>query len=288
MPLASSFARIARFALLLLAAFASAVAWPRPARAGGEPMTSALALEVEVDEAELREAIVDAIVAEFERIGGERGLELVAAGTDAAELHVEVRVWEPEPGAVVLDTRVRLDDQTLAEQVDLVCMGCDVAEVADASLSPLPDAITQAHATRAEASAAQVTPTASDLPTDVQPRRAWQARRLGPVGITGVAASGIGFAATIVGVVALDQATRNPVGPEAGPRPQPRTLGLGLVGAGIGVMVVGQVLLALDLGPLRDRQARHGARRARRAGLELGFELGRGGRAGVATLRGEF
>jgi hypothetical protein len=255
------------------------------------PLTAALQLEVEVGDPALRDAISEATDAEFERLRAEHQLDL---GAEAAELIVRVRIWQPEPNAVVIDAEIRLDEQAIAGQEGLVCMGCEVAELARASLTLVAEAVAEAREARARTRPPQADGSPSDLPraSEVEPAKR-RARALGPVGYAGIAASGVGLGAAIVGAVFVHRG-REIHGDPGAPvldYTDYRPLGVALVGAGLGVMVVGNVLLGVDLGLLRDRRQRAGTR-ASVTGFGLGLAgegRGRsGGQGGVLTIRGQF
>jgi hypothetical protein len=253
------------------------------------PLTSALELEVAVDDPGTREAITEATEAEFERLQAEHQLE---RGSEAAELIVRVRIWQPEPHAVVIDAEIRLDEQAIAGQEGLVCMGCEVAELARSSLALVPEAVADAREARARARPPQAEASASDLPraSEVDSNRR-RDRALGPVGYAGIAASGVGLGTVIVGAVFVHRGQQIEGDPGAPVLDYTdyRPLGVALVGAGLGVMVVGNVLLGVDLGLLRDRRRqRRAGQAARVTGFGLDFAGQGGGQGGAVTIRGQF
>lgn len=243
-------------------------------------LTIALELEVDVSDAALSSTVTTATEAEFAKLRDGHGL---AAATDAADVVMHVSVWQPEPSALVIDASVEFEGTTLDEQVGVVCMGCDAQEIAAKSLAILPAAIEQAQEARAEQEPPAPKIAADDVEEESAP--ATPSRRLGPVGYVGIAAGVLGLGGTIAGAVFLHRGKviEGDPGAPIVDYTDYRPLGVGLLGAGLGVMVVGNVLLGVDLGVLRDRRSGRSNARAQLTGLGVSAEHG----AGV-TIHGRF
>lgn len=240
------------------------------AEPGVSDLTITMKLELDVPDEALSSAVKKATEAELARLRDAHGL---AASTGVADLVIYVKVWQPEPNALVIDSSVEFDGDTLGSQVGVVCMDCAAQEIATKSLSILPAVAEKAHEARAEAEP----PPPEVVPDDVAQEPAPSpSRRLGPVGYVGIAAGVLGLGSTIVGALFLHRGKviEGDPGAPIVDYTDYRPLGVGLLGAGLGVMVVGNVLLGVDLGVLRDRRDGRANNRAQLTGIRLAADDG--------------
>jgi hypothetical protein len=177
--------------------------------------------------------------------------------TGDPDVTMRVRITQPEGQAAVylITATAELDGETIAETREQVCLRCTPDEVASESLTILPGAVEQARKALAEAEPPPPEPTI-DEPED-EPFVDARVAPLGPAGYVGIAASAVGLGAAIAGTVLMyrgEVVTSDPGAPEVQTTDY-RTVGVALVGAGLGTMVLGNVLLAVDLGVLRERRS---------------------------------
>ena len=238
-------------------------------------LSVALELTIEVEKPELGADIKRAVEAEFDALRAKHGLT-AAADAESADLVVRVRVWQPEPTALIIDDSVAHAGETLSVREGEVCMSCSLAEVASKSLESVPAAAEQVRAARA--AAAPEIEAQPDSMIEEPASGAGPKRRLGPAGYIGIAASGVGLGAGIVGGLLLHRGKTidgDPGAPTLNYTDY-RPLGAGLLGAGLGVMVLGNVLLAVDLSILRDRREQRANARAQVTGVSVYASAGAG------------
>lgn len=184
------------------------------------------------------------------------GLQVAEGETD---LLVRVDISRPEKASSVylITTIIELDGEIIREVHEAVCLRCTADEIATETLEVLPAAAAHAHKVRAEAAAPEPPP--PSMETEQAPvETPTKQRGLGPVGYVGIASSALGLGAAIAGGVFLHRG-RVVTSESSAPTIDTvdyRPAGLAMVGAGFGVMVVGNVLLALDLTVLRHRRTR--------------------------------
>ncbi|HLT36157.1 MAG TPA: hypothetical protein VK034_07725 [Enhygromyxa sp.] len=243
-------------------------------------LTIAVELDAEADE-QTKPEIVAATEAELANLEQQHGL--VRAQSNTPDLLLRVRIWQPEPNVLVIDSSVEFEGEVLGQQEGVVCMDCSVKDAAAKSMTILPAAVEQARAARAASQPPPPVVTEEQVDESAPVQR--RTRALGPVGYVGIAASVLGLGSTIVGTVYLYRG-KDVEGDPGAPVIEYTNyipLGLGLIGAGVGVMVVGNVLLGVDLGILRTRREQRASARARitRVGLLASHEVG-------LTLSGQF
>ena len=192
------------------------------------------------------------------------GMLRVPLGTvprDELDLYVRLEVSQPDPSVdVFLVHAVALHRGEVLRREDVrTCVQCTASELVEDGLKIIPVVLEDIEARRAEA-AVQEEPPAPKPPSsetrDVAPPRA-----PGPVGITGISASALGLGSAIAGAVLLGRGrVEEPVPGAMIEFVDYRPPGRALLGVGLGLMVVGEILLAVDLSVLsRKRRARRHA-----------------------------
>ena len=214
-----------------------------------------------------------ALHAEVERVLAELATahDLTIVETDEANIQVRFEVSRPQADAplFIVQAIAKIADEAIRGETRS-CLRCSTTELVAQGFEIFPDAVAKLSEQRdaeAAAAAAALAVESEPAPEPVVPPP--PPKPLGPVGYVGIAASGLGLASAIAGGVLL---TREPKldAPGLGPAEfiNYRPPGIALLGVGLGVMVVGNVLLAVDLGPLAER------RRARAQVTGIGMTLG--------------
>ncbi|MFO7564313.1 MAG: hypothetical protein R6X02_16825 [Enhygromyxa sp.] len=273
--------------LIAALSLAAPVAWASEpsteAASAAEPsLTIALEIDVEVGDESKQAAVVSATEAALGELEQQQGLQ--RAKGDPADLSLRVRIWQPEPKVLVVDSEVEFEGEILSHQEGVVCMDCSAEDAAAKALTILPEALDQARAARAQA---EPPPPAIEEASDedAPPPSSKRPGVLGPVGYAGIGASVLGLGGAIVGAVYLHRGRvlENDPGAAVLEYTDHRPLGVGLLGAGLGVMVVGNVLLGVDLGILRPRRESRGSARIELTGVSVLARESRG-----VTISGRF
>ena len=185
-------------------------------------------------------------------------VSLETVSRDEIDLYVRLEVTQPDPSVeVFLVQAVALHRGDVARREDVrSCVQCTASELVEDGLKIIPVVLEDIEARRADAAAEEVPPAPEPPPPetrDVAPSRA-----LGPVGITGISASALGLGGAIAGAILLGRGrVEEPVPGAMIEFVDYRPPGRALLGVGLGLMVVGEVLLAVDLSVLaRKRRAR--------------------------------
>ncbi|KIG15275.1 hypothetical protein DB30_05819 [Enhygromyxa salina] len=244
------------------------------------PLTVALELGVEGLPKDLQPEVLSITQAELEQLGATHGFTL--ATNDAPDLVMRATVSQPkgQTSVFLISSSVEFEGKTISEAKEDVCLRCTPSEVAAESLAILPDAVAHARKARAEAAPPPLPP--DDEQPKEDPVGAVHVRSLGPAGYAGIASSALGLGAAIAGTVVLHRGlvvTSEPGAPIVDTIDY-RPPGVAMLGAGLGLMVVGNVLLALDLSVLHKRRA---ATTAKVTGFGLTTQNGAG-----LTIRGQF
>jgi hypothetical protein len=249
----------------------------------GEPPL-AVALELSFDELPpaLQTELEPLTRAELDSLARTHGFSAAAVG-GPADLMIHAKVSQPEGQSSVflITASVEFEGETIREVKEDVCLRCTTSEVASEILVILPDALTQAREARAQAAAEAPPPTVDSEPVEAPILRDEPAL-LGPVGYVGIASSALGLGAAIAGGVFLHRG-EVVVGEPLGPTIETvdhRPAGLALIGTGLGVMVLGNILLGVDLGILRKH-------RTEKTAQLVGFGATAGTCSGV-VLHGRF
>ncbi|PRQ04057.1 hypothetical protein ENSA5_11050 [Enhygromyxa salina] len=247
----------------------------------GAPLT--ITLEVDTDKVpdELDSQVADLIQAEAETLGQQHGF--VFEGSDRPDLSMRIAVSQPEGQSSVflITSSVEFEGATISSATEDVCLRCTAKDVAMESLSILPGAVAHARDARAEAARPPLPAPPADEACDAGVLEE-PAPALGPVAYVGIGAGALGLGATIAGAVLL---SRGKISTDAlgGPSVDSidyRPPGAALVGVGLGALVIGKVLLALDLSVLRERRTKA---RAELTGIGLRAHDGPG-----LTIHGRF
>ena len=251
-------------------------AQPEPTLATTESgeLTVTLDLDIEVSDPALESELRQAMSTDFAARCEQQELTSVSEGGD---LTLHVHVWAPEPNALVIDAQIEYQGDTLDTRDGQVCMGCSSEDVASTGLSLLAAGVDHARAERARATppAPVLEPAPAPEPTPTPPRRR---RVLGPAGYVGIVASGVGLGTGIAGALLLyrGNAVHGDPGIPLVTSTDYRPAGVALIGSGVGMMVLGNVLLGVDLGILRDRRDQRRDDHAELAGVRVWARDGAG------------
>jgi hypothetical protein len=199
---------------------------------------------------------------QLEKLAAEHGL--VITERESATLVVRIELVQPEPGIVLVQAIAIHDAEVLQRDDTRPCIQCTTVEIVEDATRIIPDALSLLAERRAEDAAAAIA--AAQAAEEAAMRveaplpeasSSKPARVLGPVGYVGIASSVLGVGATIGGAVLLARGrvedVQGPVIHVTDYRPPGRAL----VGVGLGMFVVGNVLFAVDLTVLaQGRRAR--------------------------------
>ena len=182
------------------------------------------------------------------------GLQPSADGQADLIMRTDISRPDGQTSVYLISTTIEFEGEIIREVREDVCLRCTAAEVAAESLTALPDAAGQAHEARANAAPPELPPpvvASLDEPVACPTRRP-----LGPLGYVGIASMGLGLGAAIAGAVLLHRGrvVTSPPGALELETVDHRPAGVALTGAGLGVVVIGNVLFALDLSVLRHRK----------------------------------
>lgn len=224
--------------------------------AEAEPLSVNIELVVDT----LPESKQKKTTAELERqlAGLTEELGLVLVERDAAMLFVRIELNQPDKNAEVflVDTVAVYRDEVLPREDARACMQCTPAEMVEDGLKILPSALTQIEQRRAAAAAAAAQAEAVAEVVDAAPPPpppAVSAPKLGAAGYVGISSNALGVGTTIAGSILLARGKVDPTGTNI-EYINYRPPGWTLVGVGLGMMVVGSVLVAVDLTVLEQRR----------------------------------
>jgi hypothetical protein len=273
--------RLSKFAAIT-AGFLT-VAMPPVEALGQAPITASdpaepglLRVNIDLIVDTLPERMQAKVAAELERqfavLAEQFGLVLVPR--DAATLFVRLELNQPDKSAEVflVDTVAVYDGDVLPRESARACIQCTPAEMVEDGLKIVPSALAQIEQRRAEAAVAAAQAEAAaeqveDAPSESPPMAS--VRQLGAAGYVGISSSVLGLGSTIGSSVLLARGSPDPTSVQDVNLRAPGTV---LVGAGLGMMVVGAVLLAVDLTVLEQR--RRSKARARIDSVSLGTTSG--------------
>lgn len=159
-------------------------------------------------------------------------------------------------GVYVIHSEAAYAGEVLRHDKARTCVKCTPIELVKDSLRIVSVAAKEVVARRRAAAAAAaesitpVEPPVAAADTSSTPRP-----RLGPLGYVGISSSALGLGATIAGAVLLDRGVKpNPDDPNFTTVINYRKPGKALIGAGVGLMVVSNILIAVDLMVLAPRR----------------------------------
>jgi hypothetical protein len=141
------------------------------------------------------------------------------------------------------------------------CVNCTPADLVSEALRIVPLAANEVVERRTQAlmAVAETAPATAEPPpsapegAEPTPR----ARVIGPVGYVGIASSVLGFGSGVAGIFVLDRGVQPDADNYGLTVTNYRPAGKALLGAGLGLLVVGNVLLAVDLAVLTPRRRAH-------------------------------
>lgn len=203
---------------------------------------------------------------------------LTALERESATLLVRLEFNQSDPtGEVVLVHVVAIyQGEPVARENARACIQCTAAEMVEDALKILPLALAEVERRRAEVAAAEAQAEADAAavkpPPPAEPPRS-STRLLGAAGYVAISSSVLGVGSSVAGLALLWHGEVVPTGSYLQPIDY-RPPGRALVGVGLGMLVVGTVLLAVDLTVLRDR--RRSKAQARLDGVSVGTMDGPG------------
>ncbi len=170
-----------------------------------------------------------------------------------AELTVRVQLMPPEEDAdlyMISSTAMFYGEFELAPE--RACLQCTPSEAVADALTSLVGLAPRVVACRPLPAPADERAPLPEPPVDQQPRaRRW----LGPVGYLGIGAAALGLGGVIAGAVLLDRGVVvEDVGMTTIELADYRRPGAALLGVGLGLLVIGNVALGVDLGVLANRR----------------------------------
>lgn len=267
-------------ALTVAAASPSAAAAPEPTVEA--PSVEPISVHIEIVADTLSNAMRTKVTAEVEQQFAEiaPAHDLVQAEPPAADLVIRLEFTQPDPkvGVFVTHALAVYSGDVLQRDEARTCVQCTASEIAADGLKILVPAVNEVDARRAKAAAQrQAELEAAEPPPPVvdAPQRSAVRHQIGPVGYVGISSSAIGLGTAIAGAVLLNRGSV-PTSSDATfiSVINYRPAGQALAGVGLGLMVVGNVLLAVDLGIFAPR--RESRARAKIAGLTVVTEHGPG------------
>ena len=204
---------------------------------------------------QVRPEVEAALETQLEPFARAHGLVLVGEGGDEPELFVRLQPVQPDKEAEVymIHSSAWLGDEVLYAE-PRPCLNCTVDELVAELLKNVEWAAALAIERRAANSSepeaepnfdASAEPAAEPVPRSRS--------RLGAAGYGGISSTAIGLGGAIVGAVFLDRGAQRDNFDEY------KVPAGSVLGAGLGLMAVGTVLLAVDLGVLAKRRSRGAA-----------------------------
>ena len=226
--------------------------------------TSPIGVQLEVDAATLSETAQADIAEEVRKQFAPLALEYGLYETEDPELIFRLEFGEVDKsaGVYVIHSEASYLGEALPRDEPRTCVRCTPADlVADGLriVSPAAQEVVE----RREAAAARSEEIAAEDSgeVDAAPRpdggRDSRSRALGPTGYVGIASSVLGLGAAIAGAVMLDRGVVHDPNGRNITVTDYRTPGKAVTGAGLGLLAVGTVLLAVDLSVLAERRRAH-------------------------------
>jgi hypothetical protein len=240
-----------------------------------EPISVHIEIVADTLSSSMRTKVTAEVEQQFADIAPAHGL--VKAESLAADLVIRLEFTQPDPkvGAFVTHALALYSGDVLQRDEARTCVQCTASEIAADGLKILVPAAELIEARRVEAAAQRQAELEAAKPTPVVDASPPSAVRhpIGPVGYVGISSSALGLGTAIAGAVLLHRG-RVPTDSTALMVTNYLPAGQALAGVGIGLMVVGNVLLALDLGVFAPR--RESRVRAKIAGVSFVAEHGPG------------
>lgn len=235
-----------------------------------------------------RERDEAALEAEFKRqfpaFAEQHGLrEVGREGKPELTLRLQVMQMENDPTTYVIYTTAIYHDKV--DSFDArSCLQCSPADVVANLLSNVASAAAAVLESRAElATAASVDVPVAEVPHLVTPPSPPRVRTIGATSYVGFASAAVGVGATIWGAVLINRGVvveSEPLGVTQ-KWTDYRPTGIALMGVGLGMVVIGNVLVGVDLGVLLPR--RHARAQAQIDGVSVTTAGGPG-----LAIRGRF
>ncbi len=252
-----------------------------PATVDVEPIRVFVGLVTTTLPKSLQTAAAEELERQLDALVDAHGLER-AAEREAASLYLRLELNQPDASAEVYLVHVVAvyEGEVIRREDARACIACTPTEMVEDGLRAIPRALSDIDEQRA---AAEEAAAAAELEQDEPPAPVVSDepfRPIGALGYVGISASALGLGTAIAGAVLLDRGLVDPTGTYL-EFVDYKTPGKALIGAGLGLMVVGNVLLAVDLTVLAQR--RREAQRARVDGISLTTQGGPG-----VMVRGRF
>lgn len=225
---------------------------------------------LEAKERKALRAEVDRVLAEHNE---QHGLTLVEGETSDIFMRIEVSRPQSDAPLVIVQAIAKIGDDAIRGDTR-TCLRCSSEELVAQAFEIFP-AMVEMHTNQraaAERAAAAAEPEPAPPPqAPAAPTKPAKLAPLGPVGYVGIASSGLGLISAITGGVLLTLEPRYGLpglGPAEFKNYEPP--GLALLGVGLGMLVVGNVMLAVDLGPLAARRRERAGSTHARVGMSVG------------------
>lgn len=242
-----------------------------------EPSVEPISVHIEIVADTLSSAMRAEVVADIEKqfaeIAASHGL--VKASSPAADLVIRLEFSQPDPKARVFVTHALAlyEGDVLQRDQARTCVQCTASEIAADGLKILIPTAEEVGRRRAEAAAQrQAELEAAEPAPVVEAPPPPTVHPIGPIGYVGIASSAVGLGTAIAGVVLLNRGRI--LSADGLFVTDYRSPGRPLTGVGLGLMVLGNVLLASDLAVLTPR--RQSRARAKMSAITFVAEPGPG------------
>jgi hypothetical protein len=217
-----------------------------------------------------------ALRAEIDRVltqqNEQHGLTLVEGETSDIFMRIEVSRPQRDAPLVIVQAIAKIGDDAIRGDTR-TCLRCSSEELVAQAFEIFPAMVEMLGNQRAaaERAAAAEEPEPAPPPQTPAPTKPAKLAPLGPVGYVGIASSGLGLISAITGGVLLTLEPRYGLpGFEPWEFRNYEPPGLALLGVGLGMLVVGNVMLSVDLGPLAARRRDRAGSSQARVGMSVG------------------
>lgn len=216
-----------------------------------------------------------ALRAEVDRVLNEAIAQhgLMLAADESSDIFMRIEVSRPQSDAplVIVQAIAKIGDDAIRGDTR-TCLRCSSEELVAQAFEIFPAMVemlaSQRAAAERAAAAVEPEPTPPPEPPATTPKQTKLAP-LGPVGYVGITSGGLGLISAITGGVLLTLEPRGLPG-RAGEFVNYEPPGLATLGLGLGLLVLGNVLVAVDLGPLAERRRERARGPRARVGMSVG------------------